>query len=135
MAKSELAHDEQALLNALVGGDGAGVGGHNLGHSSGSGSAAHGDHAVHDVAFGEDAHQFSVAQNGHGADVVLHHVARGLEHSAGGFDGIHFSVFDEIAESRHGSLLRGSLLRHGETSGMGLDPAAFAVGNTLSQAW
>jgi hypothetical protein len=101
MAKSELSHDEQALLDAFVGSDGAGVGSHDLGHGGASGSAAGGDHAIHDVAFGEDARKFSIAQHGHRADVVLHHVARGFKHGARDFNRINFAVFHQMAESRH----------------------------------
>src|SRR5579864_57768 len=101
MAKSEFAHDEQAFFDAFIGGDSARVRGHDFGNGGGAWGAPDGDDAVHDVAFGEDTSEISVAENGHGADVVLQHVARGLEHGTVGVDGIESAVFYQLAESSH----------------------------------
>src|SRR5271167_3969000 len=108
MAKSEFAHDEQALLDALISGNRARIRRHDFGYGGSSGSAADSNHAIHDVALRQDARQLSVAQYGQGANIVFHHETRGLEHGAGGLDGIQLTVFDEIAESGHGLLLRHS---------------------------
>src|SRR5579864_25055 len=102
MAESEFAHDEEAFFDALVGGNGARVRGHDFGDGGGAGSASDGDDAVHDVTLGENADKISVAEDGHGADIMFHHVAGGFEHGARGIDGIESAVLDEIAEGLHG---------------------------------
>jgi len=101
MAESEFAHDEQALFDAFIGGDSARVRGHDFGNGGGAGRAADGDNAVHNVAFGEDPSEISVAKNRKCADIVLQHVARGLKHGAVGVDGIESAVFYQLAESSH----------------------------------
>src|SRR5450631_3226768 len=127
MAESELPHDEQALLDGLVGGHGARVSGHDFRHRGRSRSAPHRHDSVHDVAFRQDAHQFAVAQHGQRADVVLHHETRSLEHGAGSFDRIKLAVFHEFTEGLHGSLLR-----HNETGVDSASPTASGCGGQYS---
>src|SRR4029077_11675242 len=107
MAESELAHDEETFVDAFFGIDGARVCRHDFGNLGGSRSSSDRNTTIHDVALGNDTGQLAVAQHGQGSHVVLHHEARGFEHSAFHVDGIKLAVFYDVAKGRHGQLLVG----------------------------
>src|SRR5580700_4048681 len=96
MAEAELAHQEQAVFYGFVHVDRFRVGGHDLSNLSGSGHASGSDHAVHDIAFGEDADNLSVAQYRQGTNAVLHHEAGCFEDAAVGVNGVDSAVFHNI---------------------------------------
>src|ERR1700719_2658245 len=101
MTEAKLAHQEQAVLNGFVHTDGFGVGGHDFRNLGGSRHAPGRHHAVHNVAFGEDTHNLSVAQHRQRADAVFHHEARRFEHGAVGVDGIDPAIFHDIVNLPH----------------------------------
>src|ERR1700729_1765654 len=79
MAEAELTHQKETVIDSFVDADGFGVGGHDFGNFGGSGTAAQRDHAVHYVALGKDADDFSVAQHRQSADAMFHHEPGGFE--------------------------------------------------------
>src|SRR3954464_2314026 len=101
MAESELAHDEQALFKAFVGGDGPRVRRHDLGNSGGARRTSNGNNPIHDVALGKNSCKISITQHGHRTHIVLHHVARRFQHRLRGLHGIESAVFYRLAESAH----------------------------------
>ena len=63
--------------------------------------ATRSDHAVHDVALGENTHDISISQHWQCADVVFHHEARRFEHAAVSFNGVDSAVLHDIVNLPH----------------------------------
>src|SRR5689334_23029245 len=111
MTKAEFPHQVQAILYRLLNADRLGVGRRDLGDLGGRGEASGGHKAVHNISFGKEAHQLSIAQNGQRADAMLHHQARAFQNALVSFDRINPAVFYEIVDRRHGRLLSASVGR------------------------
>src|SRR3981081_3432250 len=125
MTEAELTHQEETVLNGFVHADRFGISGHDFRNLGGSRHTSEGNHPVHYVALGEDADDISVAQDWQSADAVFHHETSGFEYGAVSVDGIDSSVFHDIVNFPHTSLLGSGLW-----AGSGLPPAAGF--NTLS---
>ena len=103
-----------------------------FGHGGITGLAASCDNAVHDVALGKDAGQFSIAQHGQGADIVFHHEASRLQHGTCSIDRINFAILHNFAEGGHGKLLQRLAVTERSEAGP-TRPGRF-VGTTLPHA-
>src|SRR5579864_9740347 len=117
MAKTKLAHDEQAFFDAFIRRNRTWIRRHYLRHRGGSGSAPHSHHPIHDVTLRQDARQLSIAQYRQGADIVLHHEPRSIQHRARSLDGIQLAVLHEIAKSGHGNSFATPNLKKGTAHG------------------
>src|SRR6185295_15689408 len=126
MTKAEFPHQVQAILHRFFNADRLGVGGHDLGDPGGPGQPSGGHDAVHNIAFGKDAHQLAIAQNGQRADAMLHHEARAFQNAAVSFDRINPAILYEVINRRHGRLLSASVGRP-SLGGKGHHSTTYAV--------
>src|SRR5713101_2344017 len=94
------------MLHCLVNADRLGVRRHHFRDLRRTRHAADGDDPIHDVALGENAYQFSIAQYRQSADAVFHHQTGGLEHGAVSFNGVHPAILHQIVNRRHRKLLQ-----------------------------
>src|SRR5215469_11529244 len=78
MAKTMTPHERHAVFNLFHRRHGQRIIGHDLGHAGAASIAAFGHNAAHQVAFRENADQFSVVNHRNGTDVAPDHFAHGL---------------------------------------------------------
>ncbi len=91
-------HKRHAGLKRVIGSNCEGVFGHDLTDRSAGRIFAIDDDAAHEVAFGEDAGELTVEQNGYGSDVVFDHQVGDFEYGLIGFGRYGNLILEQIAD-------------------------------------
>src|SRR5579872_1431985 len=103
MTKIVTAHERHTIFDIFVHAHSERIVGHDFSDAGRARVAAFGNHALHQIAFGENSDQLAIVKNRNGSDVVLDHGTDGFQDAVTQFSVLGFLTLDQIADA-HGIL-------------------------------